>query len=63
MQMMWKRRPAWPPGPPIPPIPPRKPVRILAVSDEESTFIWEHFDPELFRGVDLLLSCGDLKAS
>lgn len=63
MQMMWKQRPVWPPGPPIPPIPPRKPVRILAVSDEESKFIWEHFDPELFRGVDLILSCGDLKAS
>ena len=63
MQMMWKRRPVWPPGPPIPPMQPRKPVRILAVSDEESKFIWEHFDPELFRGVDLILSCGDLKAS
>ena len=51
----------WPAGPPVPPL--RKPLRILAVSDEESKFIWEHFDPELFRGVDLILSCGDLKAS
>lgn len=40
-----------------------RPVRILAVSDEESKFIWEHFDPEVFRGIDLILSCGDLKAS
>jgi Icc-related predicted phosphoesterase len=38
-------------------------VRILAVSDIESSFIWEHFDPETFRGVDLIISCGDLKSS
>jgi len=38
-------------------------MRILAVSDLESRFIWEHFDPVLFRGVDLIISCGDLKAS
>ena len=48
-------------GPPAPP--PRKPLRILAVADIERRFIWEHFDPNLFRGVDLILSCGDLKAS
>ena len=59
--MIWKRRMGGVPGPPMPPL--RKPLRILAVSDEESKFIWEHFDPELFRGVDLILSCGDLKAS
>ncbi len=59
--MIWKRRPG---GPPVPPdMPVRLPLRILAVSDVESKFIWEHFDPELFRGVDLILSCGDLKAS
>ncbi|MDR0859281.1 MAG: metallophosphoesterase [Oscillospiraceae bacterium] len=38
-------------------------MRILAVSDVESNFIWEHFDPEVFRGVDLIISCGDLKSS
>lgn len=43
--------------------PERAPIRILAVSDMESKFIWEHFDPEQFRGVKLILSCGDLKAS
>jgi len=43
--------------------PERPPIRILAVSDMESKFIWEHFDPEVFRGVNLMISCGDLKAS
>lgn len=41
----------------------RKKLRILAVSDMESKFIWEHFDRSFFEGVDLILSCGDLKAS
>lgn len=38
-------------------------MKILAVSDVESKFIWDHFDPNVFRGVDLMISCGDLKAS
>ncbi len=59
--MIWKRWTGGPFGAPVMPV--RKPLRILAVSDEESKFIWEHFDPELFRGVELILSCGDLKAS
>ena len=60
--MIWKRRMG---GPYVPPVLPggRPPLRIRAVSDLESKFIWEHFDPVLFRGVDLILSCGDLKAS
>lgn len=37
-------------------------MRILAVSDVESKFIWEYFDPAMFRGVDLMISCGDLDA-
>lgn len=37
-------------------------MRILAISDVESKFIWDHFDPGVFRGVDLIISCGDLKA-
>lgn len=61
MQISRKQRVGPPPGPPVSPA--RKPLRILAVSDVESKFIWEHFDPEVFRGVDLILSCGDLRAS
>ena len=38
-------------------------MKILAVSDVESRFIWDHFDPAVFKGVDLIVSCGDLKAS
>ena len=38
-------------------------MKILVVSDVESKFLWEHFDPEQFRGVKLMISCGDLKAS
>lgn len=38
-------------------------MRILAVSDIESKFIWDHFDPAVFSGIDLIISCGDLKAS
>jgi Icc-related predicted phosphoesterase len=38
-------------------------VRILAVSDVESNFIWDHFDPDAFPNIDFIISCGDLKAS
>lgn len=37
-------------------------MRILLVSDVESSYIWDHFDPERFKDIDLVLSCGDLKA-
>ena len=37
-------------------------MRILVVSDIESKFIWDHFDPERFRDVEMILSCGDLSA-
>ena len=35
-------------------------MKILAVSDEESPFIWDYFDRSAFEGVELVLSCGDL---
>ncbi|NBD25399.1 metallophosphoesterase family protein [Paenibacillus glycinis] len=37
-------------------------MKILVVSDEESTYIWDYFDRERFRDVELIISCGDLKA-
>ncbi len=38
-------------------------MNILAVSDIEDKYIWEHFDKERFKNIDLIVSCGDLKAS
>ena len=38
-------------------------MKILLVSDEESPYIWDYFDPERFRGVELIVSCGDLNSA
>lgn len=38
-------------------------MRILLVSDKEVRYIWDYFDRERFEGVDLIISCGDLKAT
>lgn len=35
-------------------------MKILAISDEESKFLWEYFDKSKLKGVDLIISCGDL---
>ena len=32
------------------------------MSDIEDKYIWEYFDKEKFRDIDLIISCGDLKA-
>ena len=37
-------------------------MKLLLVGDEESSYIWDHFDPERFKDVELIISCGDLKA-
>ncbi len=37
-------------------------MRILLISDIENKYIWDHFDSERFEGVDLVISCGDLKS-
>ena len=37
-------------------------MRILAVSDEESPALWDHYRPGRLDGYDLILSAGDLKA-
>ncbi len=38
-------------------------MNILAVADIEDNYIWDYFDKEKFKDVDLIISCGDLKAS
>ena len=37
-------------------------MKILALSDIESKFLWDYFDREYVKDVDLVLSCGDLSA-
>lgn len=36
-------------------------LNVLVVSDHESEFIWDFFDRSVFRDVELIISCGDLK--
>lgn len=38
-------------------------MKILAVSDEESPALWEHYRVGMLKEYDLIISCGDLKAS
>ena len=38
-------------------------MKILAVSDEECPALWDHYMPGRLADYDLILSCGDLKAS
>lgn len=36
-------------------------MKILLVSDVEDPYLWDNFDPERYRDVELVISCGDLK--
>lgn len=36
-------------------------MKILLIADEESKFLWDFYQPDKLRGVDLIISCGDLK--
>lgn len=38
-------------------------MKILAVSDEECAALWDYYMPGRLSGYDLILGCGDLKAS
>ncbi len=35
-------------------------MKILLVSDEESAYLWDHYQPGRLDGIDLIISCGDL---
>lgn len=37
-------------------------MKTLIVADKEESYIWDYFDHDRFRDVELILSCGDLKA-
>ncbi len=36
-------------------------MKILILSDEESPYLWDYYRPGVLDGIDLILSCGDLK--
>lgn len=36
-------------------------MKILVLSDIESKYLWDHFEKKKLEGIDLILSCGDLK--
>lgn len=37
-------------------------MKIMVVADEESRSLWDYYDKSKTEGIDLILSCGDLKA-
>ena len=37
-------------------------MKILVVSDEEDQYLWDFYTPGRLKGIDLILSAGDLKA-
>ena len=37
-------------------------MKVLLIADEENKVLYEHYDPEKFREVDLIISAGDLHA-
>lgn len=38
-------------------------MKILCISDEESPYLWDFYQPGRLKGYDLILACGDLNAS
>lgn len=37
-------------------------MKLLLLSDKESPFLWDYYQPGRLKEYDLILSCGDLKA-
>lgn len=38
-------------------------MKILLLSDKESPYLWDYYQPGRLDGIDLMISCGDLSAS
>lgn len=36
-------------------------MKILVLADEESKYLWDYFEKNKLDGIDLIISCGDLK--
>jgi Icc-related predicted phosphoesterase len=37
-------------------------MKLLLVSDREEPYIWDYFDRERFSDIEMIISCGDVKA-
>ncbi|MBR6095090.1 MAG: metallophosphoesterase family protein [Lachnospiraceae bacterium] len=37
-------------------------MRILAISDVESKALWDYYNPDRVKGIDVIVSCGDVRA-
>ena len=37
-------------------------MKILVLADVESKYLWDYFEKEKLDGIDLILSCGDLRS-
>ncbi|MBT4287828.1 MAG: metallophosphoesterase [Deltaproteobacteria bacterium] len=37
-------------------------MKILLISDKPSPALYDHFNPDIFQGVNIVISCGDLPA-
>ncbi|MCQ2434845.1 MAG: metallophosphoesterase family protein [Oscillospiraceae bacterium] len=35
-------------------------MKIMVMSDTESASLWDHYTPDKLKGIDLIISCGDL---
>lgn len=38
-------------------------MKLLLLSDVESPYLWDYYQPGRLDGIDLMLSCGDVKAA
>ncbi len=38
-------------------------MKVMFIADEESKAMWDYYDPRRTEGVELIISCGDLKPS
>ena len=38
-------------------------MKLLLLSDKESPSLWDYYQPGRLDGIDLILSCGDLKSN
>lgn len=37
-------------------------MKILAIADQESPSLWDYYSPKKLKGIDLIISCGDLSS-